>query len=74
MAQKMTDTQLLHKANGIRRIKQAIKNCDLPVSEVGTVFNNNHLKLLDSYSCSIQVDISNLDAESLSALWQLANY
>lgn len=34
----MTDTQLLHKANGIRRIKQAIKNCDSPVSEVGTVF------------------------------------
>ena len=34
----MTDQQLIHKANGIRRIKQAINNCDLPVSEVGTMF------------------------------------
>jgi hypothetical protein len=34
----MTDQQLIHKANGIKRIKQAIKNCDLPVSVVGTVF------------------------------------
>jgi hypothetical protein len=34
----MTDQQLINKANGIMRIKQAIKNCDLPVSEVGTIF------------------------------------
>jgi hypothetical protein len=34
----MTDQQLIHKANGVKRIKQAIKNCDLPVSEVGTMF------------------------------------
>ena len=39
MAQKMIDTQKLHIANGILRIRQAIKNCDLPVSEVGTVFS-----------------------------------
>lgn len=30
--------QHAHLANGILRIRQAIKNCDLPVSEVGTVF------------------------------------
>ena len=30
--------QHAHLANGIRRIKQAISNCDLPVSEVGTMF------------------------------------
>ena len=34
----MTDQQLIHKANGIKRIKQAIANCDLPVSEIGTIF------------------------------------
>jgi hypothetical protein len=30
--------QHAHLANGIRRIKQAISNCDLAVSEVGTIF------------------------------------
>lgn len=33
--------QHAHLANGIRRIKQAIKNCDLPVSEIGTVFKSD---------------------------------
>lgn len=37
----MTDNQLLHKVNGIRRIKQAIKNCDLPITERGTMFSSN---------------------------------
>lgn len=35
----MTDNQLLHKVNGIRRIKQAIANCDLPMTERGTMFS-----------------------------------
>jgi hypothetical protein len=45
----MTDQQLIHKANGVKRIKQAIKNCDLPVSEVGTIFPKSftHIELLD---------------------------
>ena len=45
----MTDQQLIHKANGVKRIKQAIKNCDFPVSEVGTMFPKkyNHMDLLD---------------------------
>jgi hypothetical protein len=44
----MTDTQLIHKANGVKRIKQAISNCDLPVSEVGTMFTKKytHIDLL----------------------------
>jgi hypothetical protein len=41
----MTDQQLIHKANGVKRIKQAIKNCDLPVSEVGTIFKKQSFKL-----------------------------
>jgi hypothetical protein len=40
----MTDQQLLHKANGIKRIRHAIKNCDLPVSEVGTMFKKRSTK------------------------------
>jgi hypothetical protein len=36
----MTDQQLIHKANGVKRIKQSITNCDLPVSEVGTMFKS----------------------------------
>ena len=40
----MTDQQLIHKANGIRRIKQAINNCDLQVSEVGTMFKKRSTK------------------------------
>lgn len=45
----MTDTQKLHIANGILRIRKAIKNCDLPVTEVGTIFPKQytHLDLLE---------------------------
>ena len=41
--------QHAHLANGIRRIKQAIKNCDLPLSEVGTIFPKEytHIDLLE---------------------------
>lgn len=39
MAQKMTDTKKLHIANGIIRIRQAIKNCDLPISNAGSIFS-----------------------------------
>jgi len=35
----MTDTQLLHKANGILRIRQAIKNCDLPCTSKGSIYS-----------------------------------
>jgi hypothetical protein len=34
----MSDQQLIQKSNGVKRIKDCIKNCDLPVSEVGTMF------------------------------------
>lgn len=37
----MTNNQKLHIANGILRIRQAIKNCDLPVSEVGTIYKSD---------------------------------
>jgi len=36
----MKDFQITHRANGIRRIKQAIDNCDLPVNTKGTYFSN----------------------------------
>lgn len=55
----MTNTQKLHIANGILRIRQAIKNCDLPVSEVGTIFSqklkqsrNNFIDRLNSVTYS----------------------
>lgn len=51
--------QHAHLANGILRIRQAIKNCDLPVSEVGTIFSqklkqsrNNFIDRLNSVTYS----------------------
>lgn len=56
----MTDNQKLHIANGILRIRQAIKNCDLPVSEVGTMFPKKytHIDLL-KFETYIQLQMLN---------------
>lgn len=56
----MTDNQKLHIANGILRIRQAIKNCDLPLSEVGTMFPKKytHIDLL-KFEAYIQLRMLN---------------
>jgi len=59
----MTDQQLIHKANGVKRIKQAIKNCDLPVSEVGTMFKKRSTKFqIDLLERMIKADNEFADA------------
>ena len=37
MASKMTDQQLIHKANGVKRIKSALR---FPSGEIGTFYSN----------------------------------
>lgn len=39
MGKIMTDTQLLHKANGIRRIRECVKNCNIPETKKGTWYS-----------------------------------
>lgn len=36
----MTNKQIMHKANGIARIAQAVKLCKLAPVETGTIYSN----------------------------------
>lgn len=52
----MTNQQLIHKANGIKRIKQAIANCDLPPCYEGTIYSN-WLKIISGFDADFVLKI-----------------
>jgi hypothetical protein len=60
----MTDQQIMHKANGIARIAQAVKLCDLAPVETGTIYSKRFIKfkplLLDRFWDNWAKDQSNI--------------
>lgn len=40
----MTDNQLLHRANGIRRIRECVKRIDMLPTDCGTIYGSVNLR------------------------------
>lgn len=51
----MTDTQLLHKANGILRIRECIKSTEMLPTECGTIYGSCNLRKQSTFMTTIAI-------------------